>query len=170
MLTIQTVSSSDDVRQVAMLAHEIWNQHFVTIIGQKQVDYMLNRFQSPSAIVSQIASGSDYFLVNDVRQPAPVYVGYLGLVADEVRSRMMISKIYIRQENRGNGLGNGLLDFVRQLCHERGFKTIWLTVNRFNDATVSWYKRKGFVISREIKKDIGEGFFMDDYIMELTVD
>lgn len=43
---IDTVDSDDKICQLEKLAKEIWNQHFVPIIGQDQVDYMLNKFQS----------------------------------------------------------------------------------------------------------------------------
>ena len=170
MLDIRPVNSSEEIRDVAILAHEIWNQHFVSIIGQQQVDYMLNEFQSPSAIITQMASGFEYFLVVSRQGNHEQKAGYLGLLADEDSGRLMISKIYIREQNRGTGLGNYLLNFVKKLASERGQKTLWLTVNRCNTDTIDWYKRKGFVIVDEVKKDIGSGFIMDDYIMELTVD
>lgn len=169
MFEIQTVNTSDEIRDVAMLAHEIWNQHFADIIGQDQVDYMLGEFQSPSAIMSQISTGSEYFLALSCNKDCKDKVGYFGIVSDVEESRLMISKIYIREKNRGQGLGDYLLEFIKSVCFKRNLKTIWLTVNRFNNDTIDWYKRKGFVVVDEVKKDIGSGFFMDDYIMELTV-
>ena len=170
MFDIQAVKSSEDIRDVAMLAHEIWNQYFVNIIGPEQVDYMLNEFQSPSAILSQISSGFEYFLAVSSQQQNVEKVGYLGLLPDQEKSRLMISKIYIKEQNRGTGLGSFLLDFLIKLSTEKGLNTIWLTVNRYNDDAIDWYKRKGFVIVDEVKKDIGSGFVMDDYMMELTFD
>ncbi|NNJ90748.1 MAG: GNAT family N-acetyltransferase, partial [Gammaproteobacteria bacterium] len=117
-----------------------------------------------------IASGHEYFLATSSQNETPEKFGYLAVVPDEAKNCLMISKIYIREQNRGTGLGNYLLDFVKKLATDRGLKTIWLTVNRFNDDTIDWYKRKGFVIVDEVKKDIGGGFIMDDYLMELTVD
>ncbi len=163
MKTLKRVNHHDDIVAVAKLANEIWNDHFVDIIGQQQVDYMLDQFQSPAAIAAQIESGYEYYLLSvDRRQ-----TGYLGLVPEPQASKMMISKIYIRREARGRGLGNYILNFVIQQCESRGFRSIWLTVNRYNDATIKWYLRKGFVVIDEVKKDIGEGFYMDDFIMEL---
>ena len=48
-------------------------------------------------------------------------------------------------------------------------KVVWLTVNRHNSQAIEWYQRKGFTITDEQKADIGRGFYMDDFIMELTV-
>ena len=45
----------------------------------------------------------------------------------------------------------------------------WLTVNRYNDHTIDVYKHWGFTVAREQCADIGNGFVMDDYVMELEV-
>ena len=39
--TIVLAKTDDDIREIAVLAEEIWNQHFVDIIGKAQVDYMV---------------------------------------------------------------------------------------------------------------------------------
>jgi ribosomal protein S18 acetylase RimI-like enzyme len=82
---------------------------------------------------------------------------------------MLISKIYVKNSVRGSGVGNQLLDFIEETSRARNFNTVWLTVNRFNDSTVKWYFRHGFITVEEIKKDIGGGFFMDDFIMEKKI-
>jgi ribosomal protein S18 acetylase RimI-like enzyme len=46
---------------------------------------------------------------------------------------------------------------------------IWLTVNRYNDATIAVYEKKGFRTVRTQVADIGNGFVMDDYIMEKEI-
>lgn len=162
-VSIKPVSESDEIITIANLAGEIWNDHFVDIIGQAQVDYMLKVFQSPHAIASQIESGYEYYLVLLDENQA----GYLAIVTDSDKGKAMISKIYIRREYRRKGLGNYLLDFVKKESGNRGLGLIWLTVNRHNHETIKWYKRNDFVVVDEVKKDIGGGFFMDDYIMEL---
>lgn len=162
-VTIKPVSEPEEIIAIANLASEIWNDHFLDIIGQAQVDYMLEIFQSPHAIASQINSGYEYFLVLIDENQA----GYLALVPDNDKGRVMLSKIYIRRDFRRKGLGGYLLDFVKNESRSRELGLIWLTVNRHNHETIKWYKRNDFVVVDEVKKDIGGGFFMDDYIMEL---
>ena len=159
---IRKVIGDDDIAAVAELADEIWHEHFVSIIGEPQVDYMLEKFQSPSAIAAQLESGYEYYIASADGQSA----GYTGLIPDPANRRMMISKLYVRLDARGTGLGSGLLEFAGEECRKRGIDTIWLTVNRFNHQPVDWYRRKGFSVVDEVKKDIGAGFFMDDFIME----
>ena len=165
MRSIIQVTDCDTVQIVADLADEIWNEHFPAIIGQAQVDYMLSTLQSADAISAQLNTGQEYYLLYYGGEPA----GYLSLIADTDLRKMMISKIYIKRTSRGSGSGRYLLDFVKQQCNDRGLELIWLTVNRHNHETIAWYKRRGFVVSDEVKKDIGGGFFMDDFVMELAI-
>ncbi|MEM9329381.1 MAG: hypothetical protein AAGA85_27215 [Bacteroidota bacterium] len=44
-----------------------------------------------------------------------------------------------------------------------------LTVNKFNIDTIAWYERRGFVKREEVKMDIGGGYFMDDYVMQMDL-
>ncbi len=165
MITFKHVVQKKEIESVAFLANKIWNQHFVPIIGQGQVDYMLKKFQSIAAILSQIEQGYNYFLITKGAEA----VGYIALMNDQETNRVMISKIYIREELRGSGIGNNALDFITQNAKNEGAQSIWLTVNRVNDATIAWYLRKGFIKIREEKNDIGNGFYMDDFVMELSL-
>ena len=162
---ITRVASSEEINCVAGLAEEIWKQHFTPIIGAAQVDYMLEKFQSAEAIGNQLAEGGRYYLASVDREPA----GYTGLVLDSESRRMMVSKLYLKQSMRGKGVGKTILDFIEESCASEGLSTLWLTVNRFNTTTINWYQRQGFEVIDEIKKDIGGGFYMDDYIFEKRI-
>jgi diamine N-acetyltransferase len=165
MENILKVESNCQVDAVAKLAREIWKQHFTPIIGEAQVEYMLNKFQSSNAIASQLEEGWEYYIATRDKQ----YVGYTGLVPNALDGKMLISKIYVKNSVRGSGLGNLLLDFIEETSRARSFNTVWLTVNRFNDNTVKWYIKHGFITVDEVRKDIGGGFFMDDFIMEKKI-
>jgi GNAT superfamily N-acetyltransferase len=159
---ISKVAKQLEVAAVAELAEEIWREHFTPIIGADQVAYMLDRFQSAGAISSQLDSGTEYYMTSVDGTP----VGYTALIPDEPNSRLMISKLYVKRDLRGGGVGSGLLRFIESECDIRNITTLWLTVNRFNDGPIQWYLRKGFQKVDEVKKDIGGGFYMDDFIME----
>ena len=160
--SITSVVSDSDIAVVAELADRIWNEHFIPIIGEQQVEYMLGKFQSVPAITSQLQSGFEYYIAATGGKP----VGYTGLVPERAADKMMISKLYVQRDARGSGIGGRILQFVEQECYKRGIATVWLTVNRFNLEPIEWYRHKGFSIADEVRKDIGGGFFMDDYIME----
>ena len=166
MTKFKLVASREDIAEVARLACEIWPEHYVPIIGQAQVDYMLEKFQSARAIADQLARQYEYYLVLDGGQSA----GYVAIVPSAGESTLLLSKMYIRKELRGQGMGKETLGFVEGLCRQRGIKTIWLTVNKNNARSLAWYKQMGFDTVRPAVQDIGGGFVMDDFVMEKQIE
>ena len=166
MVKLNPISSPEDIFRLEALARVIWTEHYLPIIGQEQIDYMLDKFQSASAITSQIREEGYlyYLIVSD-----EVEIGYLGLVPDKVNDKMMISKIYVGKDARGKGAGKAALDFSINLCKQQEISKLWLTVNRYNHVSINWYKKNGFEVTDEVVSDIGNGFVMDDYVMELAI-
>jgi len=162
---IKSVTTFQDIQITAYLAQKIWNQHYVPIIGQEQVAYMLDKFQDFEAIKNQIELGYEYFIIDHINQPC----GYLCLVSNTIEMKMMISKIYVDSDFRGLNLGSQLLDFAMDKAKKDNFKSIWLTVNKNNSKSIEWYQKKGFNITKNIALDIGNGFIMDDYVMEMSL-
>ena len=154
----ERVGSPEQIAAVAALARETWRQHYVPIIGAAQVDYMLAKFQSAAAIARQIAAdGYEYYLVPDA--------GYLALAPDVAGKSVLLSKIYVRSEVRGTGLGRALMPYAEERCAELGCTELWLTVNRNNAGSIAFYERMGFRKTQELVTDIGGGFVMDDWRM-----
>ena len=161
MPEISRVSESADIDLVAALAEEIWRQHFVDIVGPEQVSYMLGKFQSAAAIAEQIADGYQYYKVVDGDEP----VGYFALVPCLAESSTQLSRIYVKQQRRGSGLGKLMVAFVEETCVQMGINQLWLTVNRRNVGPIAFYEHMGFTKAQAVVLDIGNGFVMDDYKM-----
>jgi ribosomal protein S18 acetylase RimI-like enzyme len=159
------VKDSHDIGIVARLSREIWEEHYVPIIGQRQVDYMLDRFQTPEAISEQMEGGHRYFLLRDEGEA----VAYLALVPDADAGEMFLSKFYVRRDRRGEGLGRQMIEFTEKLCRELGLKRIRLAVNKNNERSIRIYKSLGFHRADTRVKNIGGGFVMDDYVLEKEV-
>ncbi|MBN1775942.1 MAG: GNAT family N-acetyltransferase [Clostridiales bacterium] len=158
------VQTKPQIRRLADLASAIWNEHFPTIIGQEQVDYMVCRFQSESAITKQIRSEGYryYFIASDGKN-----VGYFAIRPDP--DALFLSKIYILRDYRGRGLARASFEFIEDQCRLMELPRIRLTVNRGNAHTIEIYRKIGFSIVRTQVVDIGGGFVMDDYVMEKTI-
>jgi GNAT superfamily N-acetyltransferase len=161
MMEMRSVSTPVDIDSVASLAHDIWIQHYVPIIGQAQTDYMLAKFQSAPAISRQIADGHQYFVATVDGVP----VGYFAIVPNQGERSALLSKIYVSQQRRGTGLGKAILAFVEKRCAGMGIRELWLTVNRNNTGSISFYQHLGFTVSGAVVQDIGNGFVMDDFRM-----
>jgi ribosomal protein S18 acetylase RimI-like enzyme len=65
-------------------------------------------------------------------------------------------------------VGKKLIRFIVDDILPAGAETLELNVNRDNKAK-DFYETLGFRISREEKIDIGQGYFMDEYVMETTL-
>ena len=158
---LKAVSTDEDILQLEALAHEIWNQHFVPIIGQSQVDYMLGKFQSFAPMKQHISEGMNYYMLSVGGEN----VGYCGFKKDG--ERVFLSKLYLKIAHRGKGFSKIMLEKVKQFAAENSLKAVYLTVNRHNDDTIAVYKHMGFEVIDSVVADIGNGFVMDDYIMQL---
>lgn len=95
-------------------------------------------------------------------------VGYTGGHA-EADGRFFVSKIYLLKDHRGKGLCSETIRFYETLCRDRGLGAMYLTVNKHNEMGIRAYKAKGFETIDAVETDIGNGFVMDDYIMEKKV-
>lgn len=152
-----------ELADIATLASEIWHQYFVPLIGSAQVDYMINKFQSLPALMRQTTDGYEYFqlVLNGT------LCGYTGIhVKDDA---LFLSKLYLKESMRGQHLSSKTFLFLKQLCQERHLSKIWLTCNKHNAHTLSVYEHFGFSTVQDVKTDIGNGFYMDDYILEYEV-
>lgn len=160
-LEIVPIITDEQIRETAILADEIWHQHFVPLIGETQVDYMLEKFQSFPALKKQLSQGYEYFhLISENH-----LVGYTCIHAED--GKLFLSKLYLKKDVRGQHFSTRVLDFLKALCKERHLANIWLTCNRYNEHSLTVYDHLGFQRVNTQVADIGNGFVMDDYIMEM---
>jgi ribosomal protein S18 acetylase RimI-like enzyme len=76
-----------------------------------------------------------------------------------------LHKIYILPNQQGFGIGKQVIDYIIDDIQQRGATALQLNVNRNNPAK-NFYEKIGFEVVRSEDGDIGNGYFMNDYIME----
>lgn len=153
-------ASKDEISKLAEVANQIWHEYLIPIIGEEQVEYMVDKFQSVQGITEQIQKGYQYYFALYNNEVA----GYFGIQPQN--EKLFLSKLYLKKEFRGKGIASNMFSYIVDTAKSSDKKSIYLTVNRYNDNTISVYKHMGFEIVKEQKADIGNGFYMDDYIME----
>ena len=163
MMEIKEVKDVHSAEKVARLADIVWREHYDGILAADQIDYMLDKFQSASAVQEQISNGTSYYLVRD----DGMGVGYFAI--EPQQGLMFISKLYLIKAARGIGYGRSCVRFIEEQAAQRKLGIMRLTVNRKNSTSVAVYKKLGFSIVGEGSVDIGGGFSMDDYYMEKAV-
>lgn len=150
---------------IQTLAKDIWNEHYPGIISKEQIDYMLNVMYATKRIEEEMKLGVVYMLIKVNNAPA----GYLSYFHEKADNRVKVDKIYLKKEFHGRGIGQQMLDHVYKKCVQMNIPSLYLNVNKKNEKAIRAYERFGFVKSGEINKDVGEGFFMDDFVMTCAV-
>jgi len=147
----------EEINEMSKMATAIVRDYYDPIIGKDQNDYMLKMFQTPEAITEQLEHGYRYYFVRENGKN-------LGFVAFYPRENALyLSKLYLYKDERGKGYAREILEFLKTQARELGFNRIELNVNRNND-TRFIYEKLGFTVAWEEKNDIGNGFYMDDYV------
>ncbi|UII27359.1 GNAT family N-acetyltransferase [Fulvivirga maritima] len=165
MNNIIAVENVDQLNNVEKLATQIWHEHYTPLIGKEQVEYMLNKFQSVAAMQEQLKQGYLYFLILNNNTPC----GYLSVQPRDNNQELFLSKIYVSGDFRGKGIGKKLMQHAISIAKSLPAQKIRLTVNKDNAGSIAAYHKMGFTTTDMVKTDIGNGFYMDDYILELPL-
>lgn len=157
------VQSAEEIMQTVSTAAEIWKEYYTPLLGAAQVSYMVGNFQSEKAVKEQIDAGYTYFLLKAEGET----IGYAGVQPRE--GYLFLSKLYIKRAARRKGFASQALSCIKEFAAEKGLFRIRLTVNKGNANSITVYENWGFVIVDSVVTDIGCGFVMDDYVMELEI-
>jgi ribosomal protein S18 acetylase RimI-like enzyme len=150
---------------VIELTKKICPVAYGTILSKAQLDYMIQKFYNETALQELIQKGHIFYLAQDEKEN---YVGFVSYEINSVPDKTKIHKIYVLPETQGTGLGRQFFELVKEQAKENNQKAIFLNVNKYNNA-LHFYTRLGFTIIKDEVIDIGEGYVMDDYVMELGI-
>lgn len=148
-----------DIQTIRTLAREIWHQHYPAIISHEQIDYMLQLMYSGESLKEQMLLKHHRFFLIQLNETA---FGFMSL-HEEDRGKWFLNKFYIDQSKSSKGYGTQALQLIIAKLKP---KKITLTVNRQNFKSVNFYFKNGFVIERVADFDIGNGFVMNDFVMQ----
>lgn len=155
----ETFREESVAERVSTLAHIIWHECYPGIISEEQIDYMLSTYHSKEAILTEIEEGYEYRVFRENGKD----IGYCSCIAED--DRVYIGKLYLLKEFRGKGNGRKMLSFIDSYARGKGLSKEYLRVNKKNP-TVEVYRSMGFRVAQDTVTEIGDGFVMDDYIME----
>jgi diamine N-acetyltransferase len=155
--------SESDFDTVAQLADTIWRSHYVSMISIAQIDYMLAGRYASDRLLHYIDSQERWLWVLRVDG---VPVGYCSCSLGEEADAMKLEQLYLLAEHKGRGFGGRMLRHVEQKTRALGRSRLYLTVNKGNTDSIAMYRKSGFAVCEEVVFDIGNGYVMDDYVME----
>jgi ribosomal protein S18 acetylase RimI-like enzyme len=156
-----------DFAKVAALARTIWLAHYTAIITKAQIEYMLGGRFTPDNL-SRYLGANDRWM--EVLERNGELIGYCSYALTPTPGEMKLEQLYLIPDLHGRGLGKLMLDHVERRSVALGCSVLMLTVNKQNDKALKAYRRAAFSVRAEIVVDIGQGYVMDDYIMEKRLD
>ncbi|MBE6189785.1 MAG: GNAT family N-acetyltransferase [Rikenellaceae bacterium] len=159
-------ATENDIPLIRALAEVVFPATYEKLLPQGQVPFMMEWMYSEESLQRQMAEGHTYYIAYADGQPC----GYLSVERQGERL-FHLQKIYVLPDYQGQGVGEQLFRQAVTHVQQEGKlpATIELNVNRENRA-VGFYLKMGMHRARTVDVAIGDGFYMNDYIMELTVE
>jgi|SRR5690606_5446413 len=153
-----------EISVIQAIGVECYRATYPPILGDQQVEYMLNKFYTLSSLKGQMDQGHVFLIVSDNHKD----LGFASYnLVDAESGAYHLQKLYVLPEAQGSGLGRLMIESVIETCRKNGGKTLSLNVNRYNTA-LTFYKKLGFTVVKTVDIDIGNGYFMNDYVMEIN--
>lgn len=154
-----------DISVIQDLAKKSWSFAYADILEQDQIDYMLDLMYSEETLNQHFENTNyHYYLIKENDK----YLGFIGFEFHQELGTTKLHRIYFLKEAQGKGLGKKALDFIKEEVRKIGDKRVTLAVNKHNQAK-SFYESQGFKVYDEGVFDIGNGYIMDDYLMEFII-
>lgn len=153
----------NDIPLIRDLTFLVWPQTYAAVLSKEQIDYMLDMMYSETSLKKQMSDGCQFIIVYDDTEP----VGFASY--QEIKPAIFkLHKIYVLISQQGKGTGKFAISHIIDKIKGKGATALQLQVNRTNKAR-GFYEKLGFTMIDELDLDIGNGYFMKDYIMEKKI-
>ncbi len=153
-------ASAKDIPLIRELTFKTWPQTYSSILSQEQIVYMLDLMYSESSLKKQMEEGCRFFILYDDDKA----IGFSSH-QDMGDGVFKLHKIYLLQDQQGKGAGKFLMNAILEEIKKKDAAALQLQVNRYNKAK-EFYERLGFKVLHQADFDIGNGYFMNDFVME----
>ena len=166
------MAGEENIQLVQDMAEIVFRHTYKDILSEQQMEYMMEWMYSLPNLRRQLREGHVYHICYVEGHPC----GYVSVqpegIAEDGVPVYHLQKIYVLPSEQGNGFGKLLfktaVDYICSQTPGLPFR-IELNVNRNNKA-VDFYKHLGMNILRQGDFHIGNGFYMNDYIMGMDVE
>lgn len=165
MFTIRK-ATTEDIPLINKLAWEIFPLTYKNILTKEQTEYMMDWMYSPENLRKQMEEeGHIYYIAYEECEAA----GYVS-IQPEGKDLYHLQKIYVLPYFQKSRLGRKLFEQAVSAIKELhpGPCRMELNVNRNNPA-LGFYEHMGMKKVREGDFPIGNGYYMNDYIMGIDI-
>lgn len=154
-----------DIEVIRDIANNTWDDTYSSILSKDQIEYMLKNMYSRGELLSQLQQGHTFLIAEE----NDLDLGFACFsLTDPEKHIFKLHKLYVLPSAHGKGIGKILMNEVVNTAKAIGGVSLELNVNRNNKAA-EFYKHAGFKIKETVDIAIGDGFFMNDYVMERPI-
>lgn len=158
----------DEMHLIKKIAFDTWPVAYKNILSDGQLQYMLVTMYDVEALISQVEKLSHQFVIAIDDLGSEIGFASFSVFINQP-TKYKLHKLYVLPNHQGKKVGRMLLNFVlEETKKNKKITSILLNVNRKNDA-VEFYLKNGFYILNEEDNDIGQGYFMNDYVMQIDI-
>lgn len=190
-------ATTDDCDLINSVAARIWAPTYSHLMSPEQLAYMFDMMYAPENLRKAMTVGGQTFLIfygddtcnergvrnaeieigkdggmceydSDGMNGEPVgYISYETLPDHD----FYLQKIYLLPSEHGRGAGRQMLELFLEYLRELdpSARRLGLNVNRENQKAIDFYHRNGFEIVSRRDHHIGQGYYMNDYILERDI-
>ena len=152
----------NDIATIREIATITWPDAYGRYISMAQLNYMLDMMYSDNSLLDQMNKGHQFYIAEHDGEA----IGFAS-VSKEANNTCKLNKLYILPTAQKTGAGKSLLFKTIDYATSHSANCMYLQVNKQNNAQ-HFYSKHGFRVREAAVLDIGGGFVMDDYIMELV--
>ena len=156
------IATIEDIPLIQSIAEQTWRPTYRDILTEEQTLFMLDMMYSSESLTRQFETNT-FIVAYEGDTP----LGFAGFEPKDYKV-MKLHKLYMLPAAHGKGIGKLLILEVAKYAYEQGLRYIHLNVNRNNKA-IGFYQKQGFTIIKDEDINIGNDFWMNDYVMQLEV-
>lgn len=158
-------ADTNDIEAIQTITQLVWPATYTHIIGNEQIEYMLNKFYATDALSKQMTEERHNFLIAQEEDSAVGFAAWSEIAYGVAK----LHKLYVLTDVQGKGIGKQLIATIKEQCKLASISQLILNVNRYNKPAIEFYRKYGFEIIKTEDIDIGNGYFMNDYILALDL-
>lgn len=163
-----SIEKNTDINFTAIraIAIEVWPIAYGSILSKAQLDFMMKMMYSVDSLQLQANSKKHQFILAKENGVTLGFASFELNLGETKKTK--IHKIYILSTQQRKGIGKKLIDYIETEAKNHHQEALLLNVNKYNIAQ-GFYIKLGFSIDCEKVIDIGNGYVMDDYVMEKEI-
>jgi ribosomal protein S18 acetylase RimI-like enzyme len=151
-----------DLPLIRKLAEQIFHITYLPLQPKDKVDYLFDLMYSPTSLAKQMSEGQKFIIAKEETE-------HLGFASYEINCKKpsvtKIHKLYVLANAQGKGVGKKLVDAIAGIATQSNNQVLSLNVYRQNPV-IDFYEKLGFKKVNDVDIDVGNGFTMNDFVME----